>query len=286
MDKTKKLQSQLLHNEKMAGIGQLSAGIAHEINNPLGYVQSNMETLKNYLKKMEQLYELIKPLTYELKPITLEECQENVKKIHQFVTSSKLDFIFSDLEEITNETASGLQRIEKIVKSLLGFSRKGVDNEFSEYDLNKGIRDTLNIANNEVKYYAEVKEDLARLPLVSAMYGEINQVLLNLIVNAAHAIKSKKIQGQILIRTYIEGDCVVCEIRDNGIGIPQDHLNRIFEPFFTTKPVGTGTGLGLSIAYDIIVNKHHGKIEVSSEVGLGTSFAIRLPIIQKIDHES
>lgn len=277
VEKMKKLQSQLIHQEKMAGIGQLSAGIAHEINNPLGFLQSNMETLGKYLKKMQGYFDINMEMMDHADPITIEEYKEYLIKMDHYMKENKLKYIISDLDDILIESLNGIQRIEKIVKSLLGFSRKGFESEFIEDDLNKCIKDTLTIANNEIKYCARVEEILESIPLIPILSGEINQVLLNLIINAAHAIKSKEKQGTIIIHTYCDEKFVYCEISDDGVGIKEEHLKKIFEPFFTTKPVGTGTGLGLSVAHDIIVNKHKGSIEVKSEFGIGTSFKLTLP---------
>lgn len=277
IEKLNHLQAQLVSNEKMAGIGQLSAGIAHEINNPLGFVQSNMEMLKKYIGKMQGLYEINKKMVLFQSDDT-KDCRETCQEAIAFMKTNKMDMIFNDLEDINDETLNGLQRIEKIIKSLLGFSRKGNPEEFVDYDLNVGIKDTLVIANNEIKYNAQVVEQLETIPIISALYGEINQVLLNLIVNASHAIKSKGIFGTITIHTYADERFVYCQVTDDGSGIEPNCMNRIFEPFFTTKPVGSGTGLGLSIAHEIVVHKHKGHIEVKSEMGEGTSFIIALPI--------
>lgn len=282
IEKMNHLQAQLINNEKMAGIGQLSAGIAHEINNPLGYVQSNMEMLRKYISKMQGLYELNKQMVHTAQG---SNCATKCKEVETFMKDNKMAFIFSDLEAINDETLSGLQRIEKIVRSLLGFSRKGDEKEYVDYDLNVGIKDTLVIANNEIKYNAQIIEQLEPIPSVSALYGEINQVLLNLIVNASHAIKSKGSFGVITIHTYCDENFIYCDIADDGAGIPPACLNRIFEPFFTTKPVGSGTGLGLSIAHDIIINKHKGHIDVKSVVGEGTTFTIALPINREQEQE-
>jgi two-component system NtrC family sensor kinase len=285
VEKTNKLQSQLILQEKMAGIGQLSAGIAHEINNPLGFVQSNMETLKKYLAKIQKLYELNKNLLVNGNFFNPEQCNKDINEIKSYFKNNKIDNIFSDLDEITNESMDGLNRIEKIIKSLLGFSRKGFEEGFSEYDLNQGIKDTLIIANNEIKYYSKVETNLETLPIIDALFGEINQVILNLIINAAYAIKAKGTNGTIKIHTYSDDLYVYCVIADDGCGIKESYINRIFEPFFTTKPIGTGTGLGLSIAHDIIVNKHSGKIDVKSELGVGTTFKLTLPKLRKSHKE-
>lgn len=282
LEKANLLQAQMVNNEKMAGIGQLSAGIAHEINNPLGFVQSNMEILKKYIGKMQGLFDLNKEMVESTSDVL---CREKKSEITEFMKVNKMGFIFDDLDAIMSETLDGTQRIEKIVRSLLGFSRKGNEDEFVEYDLNLGIKDTLVIANNEIKYNAQVEEQYGTIPMISALYGEINQVLLNLIINASHAIKSKGHFGTIKIHTYCDNNMVVCEITDDGSGISPNYINRIFEPFFTTKPVGTGTGLGLSIAHDIVVNKHKGLIDVYSELGQGTTFKVSLPINGGQNHD-
>jgi len=275
IEKTNLLQTQLVNNEKMAGIGQLSAGIAHEINNPLGFVQSNMEILSEYIEKMLGLYKI------NQKIVEISEADrrlESIGEISSYIKANNMTYVFNDLKILMDENHVGLQRIEKIVRSLLGFSRVRNTNEFVEYDLNLGVKDTLVIANNEIKYNATIAEELETLPMIMALDGEINQVLLNIIVNASHAIKSKGHFGTIKVHTYADSSYVYCEIADDGIGIPAYNLTKIFEPFFTTKPIGSGTGLGLSIAHDIIVNKHKGHIGVNSTVGEGTSFLITLPI--------
>lgn len=278
IDRIKMLQAQLIHNEKLAGIGQLSAGIAHEINNPLGFVQSNLDTLKNNAEKIRGLYALTKEIGDQIDTLEPEVLREKIQELHLFLTKGHIDYILLDMDDLTDETIEGINRIKKIVKSLLGFTRKGYDDEFAGYDLNKGIRETLTIATNELKYHVKVIQTLGDIPTVPALGGEINQVLLNLILNAGYAIKEKCVDGLITIRTYSDGQSVYCEIADDGMGISESHVGRIFEPFYTTKPIGVGTGLGLSIAHDIIVNKHKGTIEVSSEPGCGSTFKLSLPI--------
>lgn len=278
IDRIKMLQAQLIHNEKLAGIGQLSAGIAHEINNPLGFVQSNLDILKQNTEKFHTLYHMAKDLSDGLEALSADELKEKCTALQAFIKSAHLQYVFEDMNDLTAETIDGLHRIKKIVKSLLGFTRKGYDEEMACYDLNKGIRETLTIANNEIKYHVKVVKVLGDIPPVPALGGEINQVLLNLIMNAGYAIKEKCGSGCITLRTYADGANVYCEIADDGMGIQEDHLGRIFEPFYSTKPIGEGTGLGLSIAHDIIVNKHKGAIEVRSVPGSGTTFKLSLPI--------
>lgn len=275
MEKTKELQMSLIQNEKLAGVGQLSAGIAHEINNPLGFIRSNIETLSKYLVKIQGLYNLsdryINMLNDDERKVLFDEIQEYSQKV-------KIESLYSDLPDLIEETLEGVSRISNIVKSLLIFSRKLEINELEDFDLNKAILDTLVIAQNEIKYFATVKRDFGEIPTVKAKHGEISQVILNILINAVHAIKDKGIIGEIGIRTFADSIYVSCEISDNGCGIPEEYLNKIFEPFFTTKPVGKGTGLGLSISYDIIVKKHNGKLTVNSELGKGTAFTVLLPI--------
>ena len=278
IQKIEKLQNQIIYQEKMAGIGQLVIGIAHEINNPLGFVKSNVYTLENYKNKIKKLLELY----FNIEKV-LENYDEDLYKIKlleltEYKNKNKMKLIFDDIDDIISESIDGINRIENIVKSLLGFARKASSSEFNEYDINSNIKTTVTIAYNEIKYYANIEEKLEEVPTIKALEGEINQVLLNILVNAAYAIKLKGIQGTIKIHTYCENNYVKCEISDNGIGISKENINNIFDPFFTTKPVGMGTGLGLSISYDIIVNKHSGSIEVNSKLGEGTTFIISLPI--------
>lgn len=275
LEQIKSLQTTVIQNEKMAGIGLLSAGIAHEINNPLGFIKSNIETMTKYIDKMEGFHKIICSL------LSSDEAEENkaiLEKLAEYSKKNKINMVYEDLPELISETLDGVQRISKIVKSLLSFSRKLEINELEDYDLNKGITDTLTVAYNEIKYYASVEQEFGDIPIIKAKSGEINQVLLNIIMNAVYAVKEKKISGVIKIKTYSDNEYVCCEISDNGGGIPQELISRIFEPFFTTKPVGKGTGLGLSISYDIIVNKHKGRLDVKTEHDKGTVFTIYLPI--------
>lgn len=281
MEKIRQLQSQLVQQEKMAGIGQLSAGIAHEINNPLGYTQSNLETLKKYIKKIKGVMKTMDEVEFALKEEPSVDRDDILQRITDCRQQNKLELLLSDLDDVIAESIDGLGRIEKIVQSLLGFARNS-PHQFEDYDLNKGILNTLAIVNNEIKYFARVDKDLGDIPCIKARGGLINQALLNLIVNAVHAIKEKAKQGMLMIKTFAKEGYVYCLITDNGIGIPQVNLADIFTPFFTTKPVGKGTGLGLSITYDIIVNKHGGEIHVESEEGVGTTFILQLPIEQEM----
>lgn len=265
----KATQSQILQSEKMAAIGQLAAGVAHEINNPIGFVTSNVRTLGRYVEKLTGHIEKQEEIISEF---AAEQAGEIITQLRK---KSKLDVILEDLDDMQSESLDGLARVSKIVKNLKSFSR--VDQaEFSKVDLNECFESTLNIVWNELKYTATVEKDLTPLPVVPCYPQELNQVFLNLLVNAGHAIGEK---GVISIHSWQEEDLVCISVSDNGCGIPEENLERLFEPFFTTKEVGKGTGLGLSISYDII-QKHGGEIQVDSKVGQGTTFTIRLPLQQ------
>lgn len=283
----KETQSQLIQREKMAGIGQLAAGVAHEINNPLGYISGNFNVLKKYFNSYKQILEQYKRIEMNHEKLSKGDLKLIIDKIKEMECEKNIDFINQDLELLFKETNHGLDRVKEIVMGLRVFSRVDQIDGFEDYDLNDGIKNTLIIALNEIKYHAEVVADLKEIPIISARGGEINQVLLNLIVNAAHGTKIKKSNETSLIKisTYNDDEYVYCEIEDNGIGIPSENLFKIFDPFYTTKPVGEGTGLGLSIAYNIIRNKHKGDIWVESKVGVGTKFAFKLPLSQAVLEE-
>jgi len=255
-------QSQLLHQEKMASIGQLAAGVAHELNNPIGFVHSNLETLRRYFERIESAFE-----AYEAR------VDPNDEELAALKRELKIDFLRKDLPELIVESLDGTGRVRKIVEDLKTFSHPaGKDVDFR--DLNAGLESTLNIVHNELKYKARVVKNLGDLPRVRCRLGQINQVFMNLLLNAVQAIEES---GEIRVATAQEGNDVVVTVSDTGRGMPPEVRSRVFEPFFTTKEVGQGTGLGLSISYDI-VRKHGGSLKVDSEVGLGTTFVMRLPI--------
>jgi PAS domain S-box-containing protein len=277
----KDAQAQLIQKEKLAGIGQLAAGVAHEINNPLGFVISNYDTLKKYIKRYEEVLLAYKNLCNEFdksnKDINMQNRIIDIKKMEK---KYGLDFIIEDMDDLISDSKEGLDRVGKIVQSLKYFSRDAQYNEFESYDINEGIENTILIAKNEVKYSADIELHLNEVPLIDAISGQINQVILNIIINAVQAIKETKEFGIITIKTYKDSKYVFCEIQDNAKGIEEEVLDKIFEPFFTTKEAGVGTGLGLSIAYDIITNKHKGSLFVESKEDEGTTFIIMLPIKQ------
>ena len=280
LDKTNELQvthqelkvshTQLLQSEKMASIGHLAAGVAHEINNPVGYVYSNLSTLSEYISELLEIldcYSFIEPyVDSEHQTLT------DVKKLKE---KYDLEYLREDLFNLVAESREGMNRVKEIVQSLKDFSH--VDrSEFELINLHRGMDSTLNIINNEIKYKVKVVKNYGELPDVECFPGQINQVFMNLLINAAHAMDK---EGQITITTEVEDQFAKISIEDNGSGIKSENLNHIFDPFFTTKSVGKGTGLGLSLSYGII-QKHGGDIRVESEVGVGTSFTILLPIAQ------
>ncbi len=273
------MQSRLVQQEKLASIGQLAAGVAHEMNTPVGFVASNFETLEGYMKKIRGLLARYEDLARQLATWEDPHLRRLLDDLDRFREEVRMDFLLQDLPGLFRDSREGLDRVTTIIQNLRDFSRVDQPGSRDEYDLNKGIGATLVVARNEIKYDAEVRTELSELPPVFCHSGQINQVLLNILVNAAQAIRSQKRdhKGTITIRTYPEAGEVVCEIADDGPGIAPENLSRIFEPFFTTKPPGKGTGLGLSVSYDIVVRKHQGKLLVDSTVGAGTKFTIRLP---------
>lgn len=280
----KKVQSQIIQNEKLASIGQLAAGVAHEINNPMGFVISNFETLQNYLKKIKGLYDLYSILGNAVKSEDNKVLLEKVEDVDEFREDKQVDFILEDIEDLFSDMQEGLSRIIGIVQNLRDFSRVDQAEDFADYSLNSGIKSTLMVASNEIKYHADVETDFGDLPMILCNPGQLNQVFLNMFINAAQAIESKGTnkKGLITIKTFAEDDNVICEIVDNGPGIARDKISKVFDPFFTTKAPGKGTGLGLSVSHDIIVNKHKGSLHVDSTVGEGTKFTIKLPIMRDL----
>jgi signal transduction histidine kinase len=268
--KLEEAHNQLLQSEKMASIGQLAAGVAHEINNPIGYVNSNLGTLRTYIDQLLAVLAVYESLEATCEPAKLAQINAVKKKV-------ELDFLKEDVLALLRESGEGIRRVKQIVQDLKDFSH--VDEaEWQLADLHHGLDSTLNVVHNEIKYKADVVREYGDLPPVECLPHQINQVFMNLLVNAAHAMKEGQ-RGRITVRSGTDADQVWVEIADDGKGIAPENLTRIFDPFFTTKPVGKGTGLGLSLAYGII-EKHHGHIEVSSQVGEGTRFRVRLPLKQ------
>ena len=266
--KLKETQGQLLQSEKLASIGQLAAGVAHEINNPISFVYSNLGTLQRYLTDLLGLIAAYESAESNIADaVVIEQLQAMKKK-------ADLVFLREDITALMSESRDGITRVKDIVQNLKDFSHVDARDEWHWATLQQGLDSTLNIVWNELKYKCEVVKEYAVIPDIECLPSQLNQVFMNMLVNAGHAIEER---GTITIRTGTEQDQVWVEIEDTGKGIEPQNLKRIFDPFFTTKPVGSGTGLGLSLTYSI-VQKHNGRLEVDSVVGQGTRFRIWLPI--------
>lgn len=263
-------QEKLLQSEKMASIGQLAAGVAHEINNPIGYVHSNLGSLQEYLRSLFTVIE-----AYE-RALRAPDPKALIAEIDDIRNRLDIDFISRDLPQLMAESREGIERVTRIVRDLKDFSYSGRDESWKLVDLHAGLESTINIIWNELKYKVTLERRYGELPMIECLPSELNQVYMNLLLNAGHAIADR---GNIIVSTGVDGDEVWVEFQDNGAGISPELRQRIFDPFFTTKPVGSGTGLGLSISYGII-NKHHGRIDLDSTVGEGSRFRIVLPIRQ------
>lgn len=285
-------QQQIIQQEKLASIGRLSAGIAHEINNPLGYISSNIETARVYFSEYKEIMAEYRKLVDFIDDNKLEELKDEVNRIKRLEMTKNIRFISEDLDAIFDDIENGLLRISEIVSSLKAFSRSDDNEEYEDYDLNESIKNTLLIAKNDIKYNARVKQSLGQIPKIQAKGNKVDQVLLNIILNASSAIKEKQgittdyEEGLITITTDKSNSYVRCIIEDNGIGIEEVNLSKIFDPFYTSKPTGEGTGLGLSIAHEIIVTGHGGQLLVESEPMVGTKFIILLPIDNENNSET
>ena len=265
----KKMEQFLLLSDKMAAIGQLAAGVAHEINNPIGFISSNLGTFEKYLSDLTEFVHA------ESQVIALFKEDESIKELNAKRADLDIDYIIEDVVHLIKESLEGCYRVKKIVMDLKSFSR--VDEEdYHSADINECIESTINIVWNELKYKAKLNKELGNIPPTKCNAQQLNQVFMNLLVNASQAIKK---QGNILVKTWQENNSILVNISDTGCGIPGNNIQRIFEPFFTTKEVGKGTGLGLSITYDII-KKHNGDITVQSEEGKGTTFTVKIPIVE------
>ena len=279
-EKVQEQSAVLVQSEKMASIGILAAGVAHEINNPVSFVNGNLTTLKKYSEKITTLLNKYNVVETCILTGDKDKLPTLIDEIKEFKEKQKIQFVMADMVSLAEESLEGTQRISNIVRDLKTFSR--IDEaDLKCINLKDALEATLNIIHNEFKYKVEIKKDYGELPDVRCFPQKISQVFMNILLNAVQAIDEKG-TIDIVTRHVREGQRATdgyAEIRisDSGRGIPRENLTRVFDPFFTTKPVGQGTGLGLSIVYDII-KLHEGKISVESEVGLGTTFIIRLPI--------
>ena len=269
----KSTQAQLVQSEKMASIGQLAAGVAHEINNPLGFISNNMEILGQYIDYYLEIQRMVESQKKSIEAGDLQKAQAIAQEIDKFEKEIDLDHVNTDLGNLMQHTQRGLERIQKIVLDLRTFAREG--NDVVDFIKIEDVIDgVLSIAYNEFKYKAELKKDYGDTPPLRCSAQKLGQVFINLLVNASQAIKEK---GEVEIKTYVQGEYVCVDIRDSGEGISPENVKKIFDPFFTTKPVGQGTGLGLSVSHEII-KKHGGEIKVQSKVGEGTTFTVMLPL--------
>ncbi|MDP2993103.1 MAG: ATP-binding protein, partial [Deltaproteobacteria bacterium] len=274
----KETQAQMIQSEKMASVGQLAAGVAHEINNPTAFISSNLKALSDYQSDLSGLIRRYRKLVTGLEDVVAGgECgnplAEQVEAIRAVEAEIDIDFILDDTESLIKESREGTERIKKIVLNLKDFAHPSED-KLQSADIKECLESTLNIVWNELKYKATVTKEYGALPLVQCYPHQLNQVFMNLLVNAGQAIEK---QGEIKITTTADNAYVEIKISDTGSGIPKEKLSRIFDPFFTTKEAGKGTGLGLHLAYNII-KKHNGTIGVESAVGEGTTFTIRIPV--------
>lgn len=275
------LQSQLLQAQKLEAIGQLAAGIAHEINTPIQYVGDNTVFLRDSFSELLGVLQKYAEAFEAGKRQTLSE--DLAKEVDLLVEEADLEFLREEIPKAIEQSLEGVERVANIVRAMKEFSHPGED-ERTAIDINHAIETTITVARNEWKYVAEMQTDLdSELPAVPCFPGELNQVILNLLVNAAHAIETvvgdgSQSKGTITVSTRGNGDWVEVRVADTGAGIPEEVQTRIFDPFFTTKEVGKGTGQGLSVAYSVIAEKHGGTIAFETEIGKGTTFIIRLPM--------
>ena len=264
----KRHKNQIVQSEKLASIGQLAAGVAHEINNPVGYVSSNLGSIREYAGIMRTLLEMHERLA------AAPDDAELRARIEAYRAEQDLDFVLADLDDLLAESQAGVARVTEIVQNLKSFARNdGVERK--DTDLNDVVESMIRMVWNELKYRCTVERDFGDVPPIPCNAGRIGQVIMNMLVNAAHAIPETG--GTVAVATATEGDHAVVTIRDDGCGMDAGTAARIFDPFFTTKAVGAGTGLGLSVSHGI-VEEHGGRIEVASAPGRGTTFRILLPL--------
>jgi two-component system, NtrC family, sensor kinase len=266
LKKLEEAQSQLLQSEKMASVGQLAAGVAHEINNPIAFVSSNLGIMGKYFNDLLSVLDAYTTAETMLPP----NARAAIQQLYQ---EKDIPYLREDSQQLLNESRDGLRRVRDIVQNLKDFSQ--IDQtSWQVADLRKGLESTVQMIQNKLRPDTIIQREYGNIPLLQCHLAEINQVLLNLLTNASQAISEK---GLIILRTGCNQDWVWIEIEDNGCGIPPEQQSRVFEPFFTTRPVGSGTGLGLSLAWKIITD-HGGHIDLNSKLGQGSLFRIRLPL--------
>jgi PAS domain S-box-containing protein len=267
-EELKASQLKILQQEKMASIGQLAAGVAHELNNPMSFIISNLGTLDKYINR------LIDFILVQSEAVKSLKDNATIRRVDEKRAEVKLDNILEDVKVLLKESLDGSDRVKKIINELNSFSRMD-EEEYKKADINECIESAITIVWNELKYKSTLEKKYGNLPQTKCYPRQMNQVFVNLLINAVHSIADK---GVIAIKTWNKDDFIWVEVSDTGVGIPRQNLVKIFEPFFTTKEAGKGTGLGLSITYEII-QRHKGEITVKSEVGKGTTFTIRIPLV-------
>ncbi len=269
----KNAQSKIIQQEKMASIGQLAAGIAHEINNPIGFIMSNINSLRKYTARMVEFIKTQSRVIHDLANPKITNIDIILNNLRGKELSLKLDYIIDDIEMLINETIDGANRINRIVRELMSFSRANEEG-YKLTNIESGLDSIINIVWNELKHKATLKKKYGNIPLVKCNPGQINQVFMNILINSVQAIEN---HGEIILKTWHKNGHIYVSIADTGCGVNDKFLNRLFDPFFTTKDPGKGVGLGLSISYDII-KKHDGEICVNTKVGAGTTFTVKIPI--------
>jgi signal transduction histidine kinase len=279
----KDTQFQMLQKEKLAAVGGLAAGVAHEINNPLAYLGSNLETLSNFVSKIQVVDQEYRSFIEKLDSNKLCSEKDIVNKyilnIKELEKNFKIDFVISEIGEIINDSKDGINRVSKIVQSLQNFAKTGFEDKVGLYDLNMIIDESILLLNSDLKNVGTIEKRYGLTPLMLCDKSQIGQAILSLITNSLQAIKGqKRVDGEIIIETFQEGNMICCRICDDGPGIDENIKNKIFNPFFTTKEVGSAMGVGLSISYDIIVKKYNGEFMFESILGKKTIFTIKLPM--------
>ncbi len=269
MQEVKSQQRQLVQSEKMASLGTMSAGVAHEINNPLAFIFSNVNSLAHAIEQFGKYHQLV---TEMVSADASDSRDQNAAELLKYIADADLDYLFEDCGDLISETSDGIQRVKNIVAGLQAFARSDTG-QMEDLDVIESLTNTLKLANNQIKFTMKVVEDFQPIPQVSGFPGKLSQVFLNLIVNASQAME----EGELIIATRDLGDTVSISFTDNGSGMTEETVDSVFTPFFTTKPVGKGTGLGLSISHGIVA-EHNGEISVTSEVGVGTCFTVVLPV--------
>lgn len=279
--KLKNQKSQLIHQEKLASIGQLAAGVAHEINNPIGFVRSNLTTLERYLQQVQVVVTVYQQALCDIFDNENPAFSAQLNAITEIEEKVDIDHLLQDMPNIISESLEGTDRVTEIVKGLKSFARTDSDT-MEPLDVNACLDNTLKLVHNEIKYKAEVIMQAEQIPTTFGYPGNFSQVIMNLLVNASQAIREF---GTITIKTYADEQYIMIDVSDTGAGMDTDTINRIFDPFYTTKPAGQGTGLGLAISLGII-KRHRGHIQVDSEINVGTTFKIQLPILTEQDTKS